>query len=288
MKIAIVGNCQARTIHRAMVALAPNHEFELYHMNRIQRACPVRDDIESWASEVALSDVACLINYLPKSGLFSEAALLPRCKHVVRFPYIAFTGFHPDCVYLTANGTQLTGPAGPYHSAIVFAAWSLGIPEHYVPSLFNRFTFKSLNLQAFYDAAVAKQGSEWSALGYNFSEFLSLNRSFMHTVNHPAVDILIDTARQALRHIGIQPTEVDIDVEDELSEAVIWPVYDGLLKDVNSSPNFMIEGKEVPLRDFVTNSYQAYEDHRGVTIDGHGVEAAKQFLTEHYVYAAKV
>jgi hypothetical protein len=54
--------------------------------------------------------------------------------------------------------------------------------------------------------------------------------NFLHSYNHPRIDVLIEILRRALVATEILPSskrecDEDIGIHDDLSESAIWPVY---------------------------------------------------------------
>lgn len=227
MKIGVLGNCQAHGVAQCIRLLAPQVEV-------VSRSVSLADGdnaevIAAVAAEMAVCDLA-LIQTLNEvqprlAGLF-ETALAQTGSRARRWPSIIFRGFHPDCVYVVRDGRVAEGIAGPYHSALLCAAWAEGLPPERAALLFNAFAYAALGYFDAFDEAVALLEPQARRHGFDLSAFLNAPASpFMHTVNHPRVEILQSVAAQVLDLAGVSRVPTAPLPDDELSHGPVWPAY---------------------------------------------------------------
>lgn len=232
MKIGVLGNCQAHGVAQCIRLLAPQVEV-------VSRSVSLADGenvevIEEIAAELAACDLA-LIQTLEEvqprlANLFVTALdqMGPRAR---RWPPIIFRGFHPDCVYVMRDGRATDGIVGPYHSALLCAAWAEGLPPERAALLFNAFTYAALGYFDAFDEAAALFSAQAQRLGFQFSAFLNApSAPFMHTINHPRVEILQSVAAQALDLAGVARAPTAPLPDDELTQGPIWPAYPELAR----------------------------------------------------------
>lgn len=232
MKIGVLGNCQAHGVAQCIRLLAPQVEV-------VSRSVSLADGdnadvITALAAEMAACDLA-LIQTLEEvqprlTGLF-DTALAQSGSRARRWPPIVFRGFHPDCVYVVRDGLVRDGIVGPYHSALLCAAWAEGLPPERAARLFNAFAYAALGYFDAFVEAVALLEPRARRHGFDLSAFLTAPAApFMHTVNHPRVEILQSVAAQALDLAGIARSPTARLPDDELAQGPVWPAYPELAR----------------------------------------------------------
>lgn len=232
MKIGVLGNCQAHGVAQSIRLLAPQIEVVSRSVSLADGDNP--DAIEAIAAEMAACDLA-LIQTLEEvqprlTGLFATA-LKRSGSRARRWPPIIFRGFHPDCVYVMRDGRAMDGIVGPYHSALLCAAWAEGLPTERAARLFNGFAYAALGYFEAFDEAAALLAGQAQRHGFEFSAFLNAPAApFMHTINHPRVEILQSVAAQALDLAGIARAATAPLPEDDLAHGPVWPAYPELAR----------------------------------------------------------
>jgi hypothetical protein len=285
----IVGNCTARGFARSLELLVPGSRAFVFHLGKIATE-PSEVRKAGWLKSLAEADI---VFSLPLSGGtygdFEPDKLEKICQKVVRFPYIAFTGYQPDCIYIRKEGRDIQGPMGPYHSALVAGAFLEGLSAARTARLFNNYVFASLGyFDQFEKAAVALQRSA-TQLGYDIGPMLH-GDVFMHTVNHPTISAIHAVAIQALDLAGIR---FDRDLipnapDDELRGAARWPIYPGIAQAL-SKPGGSYEffhavlGKK-NLHEFVVASHEAFAAVEG-GFTAPALDRARRFLQAELVQA---
>jgi hypothetical protein len=230
MKIGLLGNCQIQGVARSIRLFAPDVEILLRSVSFT--AAEQAETIEMIANDLADCDLA-LIQSLddaqPRLTNLFETVIARATTR--RWPPILFRGFHPDCIYVRHDGRVVDGIAGPYHSALLCAAWAEGLPPLRAARLFNAFTYTALGyFDAFEEAAVLLT-AQADRHGFQFSTFLDAPTApFMHTINHPRIEVLQSIAAQALDMSGITRAPTPPLADDELSKGPIWPTYPELAR----------------------------------------------------------
>jgi hypothetical protein len=275
VKIGVFGNCQAQGFADSIVALA-GHQARVYTVQEARNA--PTEELEQWAQTFADMDIVFTQPSITAGfGPLSMPSLLENCKTVVPYPHLAFTGQQPDCHYIRKDGIALSGPIGPYHSAIVAASYLERIPVDRVIRLFNKFVYSSLGYLGI-DEAFEPLCRDSKLYGYDFTDFLQGKRGiFMHTINHPNIEIIFESARQALTIAGVNYAGDAERPKDHLENIAVWPAYPGVLKSLPGSTTFSYRRKKLELIDFIEASYRAYE---GATIPLNSIkiDTARAFL----------
>lgn len=128
MKLAIIGNCQARPLGRLLSAASSMVEIiDVPPVHTIPKS-----ELEHWAEYVAAAD--CVIHQ-PLSDVFGALAS-HRLKEqlgdkTISFPSIYFAGTLPQLIYLRKpTGGSLQGPLGDYHDIRILNGFLRGLtPE---------------------------------------------------------------------------------------------------------------------------------------------------------------
>lgn len=221
MKIAVIGNCQARSVaHSAEVMTGGTAS--------IYGLAEVRSKDETFGAFMAqLADADVVLSLPFDNAIFAGAdrhAIRRVSRQLVFYPYLTFTGQQPDCTYVVqADGRHAPGPLGPYHSALAAAAWCEGLSATRTAGLFNAFVFAGLGYFDEAPAEIAALHESLTAMGYDLSDFYS--RPMMHTINHPRHDVLHELTRQALVKAVVTPRDQAKEVRDILGLTWSWPIY---------------------------------------------------------------
>ncbi|MBR0673198.1 WcbI family polysaccharide biosynthesis putative acetyltransferase [Neoroseomonas soli] len=226
MRVAVLGHCQAHGYAHALAQLLPEAEVEAFEATVIRNA----RQAPAAAAMIRGFDVIFSQDLGAEFGRLASAALAEGGPPLHRLPVVAFRGYHPDMAYLTLKGQVQASPLGAYHSAIVAAAFSLGVAEEDVPTLFNRLVFRRLGYMATFAAGrtllldlLARHGLDMAA------EFETWHARgpFMHTMNHPGAFVLADLARAAAIRAGLVPADAPrVPMPyDRLAGDTMWPVY---------------------------------------------------------------
>jgi len=282
MRIGVFGNCHGVALAACIERLVPGVEIHRFGMDQALGADPatIERQMEAFSE--------CDVVFIQPTIGHRIQGLLPedfgaRCKMVVPYPMLACRSLQPDSHYVfSAAGKVVGGPLGGYHSGIVLGSFLKGLPEARALSLFNRFVYRVLGYSEV-DISREAIGRDASKFGYDYSDFFSGRRGrFMHTINHPAISLVFETAVQALRKAGIA-AEVDRGPPgDALEGGVIWPVYPGLsdVFQADDAPLCFRRARRaisLSLREFVAESYAFYRT-AGIEMKSSLSDRVKQFI----------
>jgi hypothetical protein len=285
LSFGIVGNCQARGMARSLDVLVPGSTTIVFHLAKVLTE-PSTARLQVWADALAKCDaVFTLLQEDPSRtrGPLETSVLEAFCGVVVKYPYIASASFHPDCTYIRCAGTEIRGPMGPYHSSLVAACHTLGVPKSRVEKLLNAFYFASSGYLTDANLSLAGFVTANKGFGFDFGPFIerTAGSPFMHTVNHPTADIIHEMTIQALDKAGITiPARSALPPADELADGVIWPVYPEIARRMNVAGSFTFQAhptKRLNLVEYIAHAYQAY-DQAGGELNSPQVERCRQVL----------
>lgn len=144
-------------------------------------------------------------------------------------PTIDTLGFHPDCAYVSAQGTPVDSPIGAYHSTLVLWGFLQGLSQQATRALFNAKVFRHLGFFDLHAAGVnhlVKKGRQFGLPMHRWLAAWQEEGVWMHTINHPKPPVLADVALHCLGQLGIEGVADARDVvDDELARSPCWPVY---------------------------------------------------------------
>ncbi len=261
LSIGVVGNCQARGLQSILEKAVPGCRTVLVGDGWIFRVDEAKR--HQFAADLAACDVVFMQPWGQQFGPLSLEAIKAKTDKVVACPYLGFSGFFPDCTHVRLDGKQvMSSGIGPYHSAIVAAAYLEGLPEWRAEMLFNAYTYASLGYFDQYEASAQFLLRDSSRLGFDLTDFTSLRRGvFMHTINHPVIGILAEIARQGLARHGIAFQDPGDSLHDQLGEGAVWPVYPEIARKLNvpGSQEFVVARNQVQsYREFIDSCYETY------------------------------
>jgi hypothetical protein len=270
LRVAFVGNCQTPGIIASLKELLPAAEVEGWHFG----AQPI-SGVELLGR---LREFDAVIKNIPEGqaeGFFDCPRLAEHCASVIALAPVAFTGFHPDIAYLFANGRTVPGISGDYHSAIIAASYSLGLPPAGVPALFNALVYARLGYFDAFPLARQELIEQHRQQGYDLSNHVEqwlARGAFMYTINHPRIDVLSTLATIAAIRGGLVPpgTAAPDMVFDDLAASTQWPTYPELAQRIGV-PGSMVfvrgayevkpgERRELGLREVIDIAYRIYDE----------------------------
>jgi hypothetical protein len=259
MKIAVLANCQAPGFAECIQSLWRGSNVTAYHGSLLAKLPPLETFDLIFAHP------------LYRDRYSKGTAAAGRFKV---FPPVIFTGFHPDATYIFHDKKAIRAPTSDYHSAIVAAAFVRGMPPDEVPSLFNPQLFQALGYLAEFGRAKTFLLQEAGKMDFDlagpFESWMMREDAFMHTINHPTIQVLGDIARLAIQKENVVPVVCEDMPADVLARASSWPIYDFVADrlGVSGRPEFSFDippGGHLPRRapisllEFTRQSYALYE-----------------------------
>lgn len=286
MKIGVFGNCQSVGMAASISALVPDAEVHRFGVREAQDSD--EGEIQSQMNAFATCDYVFLQPSMKHNiDALQLNAFSTRCREIVPYPLIASRVSHPDCHYLSgADGKHFVGPMGQYQSAIAAGSYLSGLSAQRAVTLYNKFTYEKMGF-SHYNNEKEVVGREALSLGYDFNEFFSGSHGpFMHTINHPRINIIFETARQALNKIGLSVSDGAVVPPDNLSRNTVWPIYPGLpgANRKESDLVFKLDAKNLRLSlpEFVEASYEAFRAADGAFRSDLS-DRVKAFIATHVV-----
>jgi hypothetical protein len=214
----LLSNCQARSLARGITAVADTVDCD--GCNAWQMADRLAADPDYFQQY----DFMLFLGDLRSFPGFPADRLPPHAE----MPCFSFTGYHPDCCYVMADGEKITdGFIGPYHSMIALA----GYKERLAPSATARFFTDRIYEQAGYyrqwEAQREDMVKRFAGFGYDIGGIFRTagrGRAFMHTIDHPDIVLMTELGKVILRRLG-RPYREDAPLPVDALASVSWPVY---------------------------------------------------------------
>jgi Polysaccharide biosynthesis enzyme WcbI len=271
LRIAIVGGCQVAGLSATAKRLLPGAEVAAWHVG-VHPKCSDEELLASLAGfDTVISQLSDWDGHVPLRITRLREQGLP----VVYLPVMVFPGFHPDITYISGSGGLVRGPMVDYHSIIVAAAFTLGLPESRVAALFNALIFTELGYFEVFDAAKAALFANFKQEGIDLSPlfdfWMQQVGQFMYTVNHPHILVMSTLCRHALAQAGrLEPgASLPDDIDDSLAQHFRWPAYPALARRIGvpGSSTFLrgLHGlasgqtRELPLTEYISVCFRFYE-----------------------------
>jgi hypothetical protein len=224
LSLACLGNCQTGGLVAALKGLLPDAIVHGWFLATVA-------DREETEEELTKYDVI-VANVWDEDerNPLSRTRIQERCRKVIYMYPIIFTGFHPDVIWVHHCGNNLEGPLENLHSAIIAAAYSLGLDQCRAAKLFNSVIYSRLGYFDTFDLAKTIFLQQHSDEGYDLSRYFDYWLQagvFMYTPNHPRVDVLGTMATLAAARAGLidADTRVPDGLPDDLAETIQWPLY---------------------------------------------------------------
>ena len=271
MKIGVLFNCQSDGVAAALQALLPGAEVINFTGGAVKHSPERQAEV---AAALHKCDHVISSGFDLRFGPLTGRVLRRTARRYHDVPAVTFTGFHPDMIYVPVEGGgPLTGPTGDYHSRLAVTGFLAGLTPAEAAAMYNRLVFQRLGyLEVFarqcvllteyfakreIDATPLLRG--WLAAG-----------SFMHSVNHPKMNVLLDLARTACMKMGVTPEDAGAAADrlpDKLSAGPMHPVFPAVAAAAGVAPEGIfrnakrLNGSYVELSPeaFVAASFAVYE-----------------------------
>ena len=273
LRIAVLGYCQADGLGDAFSRICPHATVKAWRIGVLDKH--VKHEIAGELDQFDL--IVTQVKDPNSSAILNAERLREKHRNVVFFPTIVFNGFQPDCVYLRRDGQQITGALRHMHSAIIAAAFSLGLPQQRVARLFNAVTYESLGYFDAFTEACDFMLKALSAEGLDLSPYVDdwrrTDGCFMYTLNHPHMCVLARVAHIVAVRAGLieQDSALPGDIPDTLSEGLHWPVYPEIARrlDLPIEPivfrrplhgQARLEGQTPDLQTVIAGQYKIYAE----------------------------
>jgi hypothetical protein len=223
-------------------------------------------DLEGWKNRLPTFD-SVVTN---REMVTAHSDAFSGLDNIIYFPILFFRAMHPDLCHVHVGEAISNGPLMEYHSAMIFAAYKSGIAADRVPELFCHDNFNALG---FYDLwASEKEGlldrgaQEGVDLRAPFRRWARRPEPFMHSFNHPTINVIYDTSKALAESRDWEIRESPHRPHDTLANSAVFPVYPELANRLGLAEGsycFKPSGvyETLTLREFVNLSYAEYDRH---------------------------
>ena len=214
----LLSNCQTLSLARGLTAVAEAIECD---------ACDAWQMTERLAADpdyFRRYDFMLVLANLRDLPGFPADRLPPHAD----VPCFSFTGYHPDCCYVAAEGERITdGLIGPYHSMIALAGYKEQIGPVATARFFNDRIFEQAGYYRQWLAQRDQMIERFGTFGYDIRGIFrkaGRGRSFMHTIDHPDIVLMTELAKVVLRRLD-RPCREDAPLPVDALASMSWPVY---------------------------------------------------------------
>lgn len=220
LKLAVLGNCQAYAMARCLRVLNPAARISAVSWAEL------RTETQIERMHASLGDFDAVLAQpvnVPRLERLGPKVLIRRVRCEF-FPGMNFTGFQPDAV--RAFGDGLRSLIGEWHSALIMAAWRMGLPPARAEELFNAYIYGALGYFDEYAKAAQFLREAGTRIGWELSAQLAAwPAPFVHTPTHPRVEVMMDLARAACALLGLEAEAEAPAPEDPFALFGAWPIY---------------------------------------------------------------
>ncbi|SFV08284.1 hypothetical protein SAMN02799631_04706 [Methylobacterium sp. 174MFSha1.1] len=266
LRIGFIGSCQVAGMKATAEKLLPSALIDAQHIHVTMRPEDVREHVRHFDVVITqVGDGDADMPYLRASSLTS-----PTLK-AVYLPTFVFSGLHPDMAYIADHGKVVHGAHSDMHSIIGAACFLAQLSEARAAKLFNKYIFAELGYFAEYEVSYRFMRETYAAAGYDVDglveRLLAESGAFMHTINHPSIQIIAELTTQALKKAGIVAPDVAVptDVHDALKEHFVGPVFPPLARSIGLAgsttylkPAQSGDDREIGLEEYLKRSYEIY------------------------------
>lgn len=269
-RIVVIANCHCLPIAKILSLGLSGYSCEFIDVNFLDR--------EPFLSRVhnLIADPADFVFSFPLSarwkGLDMETLRAVYGNKFVTFTNIHFDGLHPDITYIGQMGARVQGFLSDYHSKLILYSYASGRTVIECLDLFNNADYGKIGYLSAFDTAQANLLDRDGECDVKFcNTFIELIRSIpsLYTVNHPADHVFNLLTKTLCDFVGLPfikyPEQY---LTNQLSENVIWPVYDRLAEAHNlpyRTPQTFLttqsfEGRTTTFAETITRFYSAYQN----------------------------
>ena len=257
LRMVVLGNCQAYAMARCLRALNPSADIAAVSWADLRSPAHVE------RLKATLAEVDAVVTQ-PANHLreFSPKTLIRGSTRAAFFPGLHFTGFQPDAVRVMAKG--LKSLIGEWHSALIIAAYRMGLPKARAEELFNAYVYGALGYFDEYAKAAtflrqSAEQIEWELA----AELETWPRPFVHTPNHPRIEVMMDIARGVCGRLGLDAAPDPVMPPDPFVAFGAWPIYLEIGKRLGLAGEMIFvspleQGRALDLREALAWFYAAY------------------------------
>lgn len=217
-KWLVISNCQTVGLANCLSLLSPRAKVDACNLWQLRKRA------KHWRARLGEYDQLFFAPQVREFGLPDLDGL----RHITWIPSVIFGGFHPDLCYIQSAKGMLKGPLDDYHSLIAITAYKQGLSPVKVARLFRQDVFQRIGYFEVWNAQRAKLFADFSAVDWDIRDaFLRWVRGgvFMHSPNHPHIDVLFDQARMVVGKLQGRACDGGFLPHDNLASGPAFPVF---------------------------------------------------------------
>jgi hypothetical protein len=203
MKVAIVGNCQARPLGRYLSLLKPEIEIvatPIVHLLKEHE----RDDCLRSLEQADFIISQNIADSYPCSFIRTSLLKQQFGDKVNTILNLYFSGYTPDLLYIRhpTVGT-LRGPLGEYHSKTILDGWLLGIDPKQVVNWLSDPFYNQQEYAEQQSISLAELKDRELSVDIKITDFIQhnlLKQRLFFTFNHPCALVLTEYAQRILEY----------------------------------------------------------------------------------------
>ena len=199
---------------------------------------------------------------------------------LVVLPAIYFDGYHPDLCYIRQPEGFLTGPLHDYHSSIAFAAFLCGCGPQEAAKFYKTEVYRRCGYFNSWTGAKTALISDFASLGYDLTDHIvrwSLDGPFMHSVNHPRINVIYDLARMFVESMELKAHPPYLLPADNLANGPLFPVYPELGEAMGVEGSYLFKPlglyRYLSLEEFLSGCFESYARFSNSDLNFHGDKA---------------
>ncbi|TPV55130.1 glycosyltransferase family 61 protein [Aestuariibacter sp. GS-14] len=206
IKIAVIGNCQARPIADILEKTNENIEIScviIVHLATDKEAGKYTEFLEN--SDYIITQV--IADNYPCQFVTTKNILRSYSNKVVKINNLFYNGYFPDFRYLRTSKGNLAGPLTDYHSEFIVKCYQAGLSAEFTKLGFEQ---KNVRVRAYpnhikssLNELKARENAADVKICDYLEEQLNTNNVLFHTFNHPNAALLVKYANRILEYLSL-------------------------------------------------------------------------------------
>lgn len=267
IRIAVIGNCQARPIAQLLLLLNPNIEITTIAIVHLLKS-EEKDEYWSLFDQADLIITQLIADNYPCSFVRTNFLKTHYKYKMISIVNLYYLGYSPDLMYIrdTAQGT-LKSPLREYHNKTILEAFQSGLTiqeaiQNYHSYDYNKVRYKGVAEESLAELKKRELQTDIRIVDF-IEEKISLERLFF-VFNHPSISLIYEYVKRILRASDI-PIVNDIDprkTKDSL-DSIIVPIniYSAWDIDIKFKSSAQFKGIDCVIRNkkiLLTNHEKIY------------------------------
>ncbi|MBD8621591.1 GSCFA domain-containing protein [Pseudomonas sp. CFBP 13727] len=285
-RIFIIGNCQSEVLANLLESMVPELAAVscLVTAKKLEEIC-VPNALSNQFTEADL----ILIQSSPNDPIPSRIlSIYGEYKSKIRLiPNIYYALYHPDIIYVQNDSGNIKGPMGEYHSGLILFAWKQSLSLGQTADLFTRDVYAHVGYFEHATSSANLLLETGINVGIPLDHLLERWRfkaCFMHSMNHPKLNVLADIARAVLIREGMSYIPgVEQYMEDSLALHPCWPVYPDIAAVYGIEGSYFFKQvtdrssskpKMIDLNELIAQSFEIYDKYEKSSLNSSVLETS--------------